>query len=79
MLNEVTMRELDKAIAEANKLKTVYPISKLNEHQKIIYDILERKENCLLGYSMMSIAVLLRFLSLTDYTETICEEWPVLA
>lgn len=42
-LNEVTMRELEEAMTEANKLMTVYPINKLNEHQKLIYDILEKK------------------------------------
>jgi Cdc6-like AAA superfamily ATPase len=43
-LNEVTMRELEEAMTEANKLMTVYPINKLNEHQKLIYDILEKKQ-----------------------------------
>ncbi len=42
-LNEVTMRELEEATTEANKLKIIYPVDKLNEHQKVIYDILERK------------------------------------
>ena len=42
-LNEVTMRELEETINETNKLKMVYPVDKLNEHQKTIYDILERK------------------------------------
>ena len=42
-LNEVTMRELE-TITETNKLKMVYPIDKLNEHQKLIYDILEKKQ-----------------------------------
>lgn len=42
-LNDVTMRELEEAITEANKLKMSYPIDKLNEHQKAIYDILEKK------------------------------------
>ena len=37
------MRELEETITETNKLKMVYPIDKLNEHQKTIYDILERK------------------------------------
>jgi Cdc6-like AAA superfamily ATPase len=43
-LNEVTMRELEETITETNKLKMVYPIDKLNEHQKLIYDILEKKQ-----------------------------------
>lgn len=42
-LNEVTMRELEETINETNKLKMVYPVDKLNEHQKAIYDILEKK------------------------------------
>ena len=42
-LNEVTMRELEETINEVNKLKRVYPFDKLNEHQKAIYDILEKK------------------------------------
>jgi orc1/cdc6 family replication initiation protein len=43
-LNVVTIKELKEAIAEANKFKMVYPIDKLNEHQKLIYDILEKKQ-----------------------------------
>lgn len=42
-LNNVAMRELEEAITEVNKLKIVYPVDKLNEHQKIIYDILGKK------------------------------------
>jgi orc1/cdc6 family replication initiation protein len=42
-LNEVTMRELEEMVKEMNKLKRVYPLDKLNEHQKAIYDILEKK------------------------------------
>jgi len=42
-LNEVTMRELEETINETNKLKMVYPVDRLNEHQKAIYDILEKK------------------------------------
>jgi len=42
-LNEVTMRELEETINEMNKLKKIYPFDKLNEHQKAIYDILEKK------------------------------------
>lgn len=42
-LNEVTIKELKEAITEANKFKMTYPIDKLNEHQKAIYDILEKK------------------------------------
>jgi cell division control protein 6 len=42
-LNEVTMREIEEAINETNKFKTIYPVDKLNEHQKAIYDILEKR------------------------------------
>ena len=41
-LNEVTIKELKEAIAESNKFKMIYPIDKLNEHQKKIYEILEK-------------------------------------
>lgn len=41
-LNEVTIEELKESIAEANKFKTIYPIDKLNAHQKTIYTILEK-------------------------------------
>jgi len=41
-LNEVTMRELEGTINEMNKLKRAYPFDKLNEHQKVIYNILEK-------------------------------------
>jgi Cdc6-like AAA superfamily ATPase len=41
-LNEVTMREIDETINEMNKLKKIYPFDKLNEHQKVIYRILEK-------------------------------------
>ncbi len=47
--DEVTIREIKEAITETNKLKTVFPINKLNEHQKIIYDILEKKRKLLSG------------------------------
>jgi cell division control protein 6 len=42
-LNEVTMRELEETINETNKMKMVFPLDRLNEHQNIIYDILEKK------------------------------------
>ena len=42
-LNEVTMRELEETINEMNKLRKLYPFDKLNEHQKAIYSILEKK------------------------------------
>lgn len=48
-LNEVTMRELEETINETNKLKMVYPVDKLNEHQKAIYDILEKKRKLASG------------------------------
>jgi orc1/cdc6 family replication initiation protein len=40
--NEVTMREIEETINEMNKLKKIYPFDKLNEHQKVIYKILEK-------------------------------------
>jgi cell division control protein 6 len=42
-LDEVTMREIEETINETNKMKMVFPVDKLNEHQKAIYDILEKK------------------------------------
>jgi cell division control protein 6 len=48
-LNEVTMRELEETINEMNKLKRIYPFDKLNEHQKIIYGILEKKRKLASG------------------------------
>lgn len=42
-LNEVTMRELQETISETNKMKMVFPVDKLNQHQKTIYHILEKK------------------------------------
>jgi cell division control protein 6 len=42
-LNKVTMRELEEAITETNKLKRIHPVDKLNDHQKAIYGILEKK------------------------------------
>lgn len=41
-LSEVTIKELKDAIAEANRFKMVYPIDKLNEHEKAIYSLLEK-------------------------------------
>jgi orc1/cdc6 family replication initiation protein len=41
--DEVTLRELEETINETNKLKMIYPVDRLNEHQKVIYDILEKK------------------------------------
>jgi cell division control protein 6 len=48
-LNEVTMRELEETINEMVKLKRVFPFDKLNEHQKAIYDILEKKRKVTSG------------------------------
>ncbi len=48
-LNEVTIKELKEAIAEANKFKMIYPIDKLNEHQKAIYEILEKNRKMTSG------------------------------
>ncbi len=42
-LKEISMNELDEAISESNRFKEMCPKDKLNEHQKIIYEILEKK------------------------------------
>jgi len=42
-LKHVTIKEIKEASREAKKLKKSYILSKLNEHQRIIYDILEKK------------------------------------
>ena len=48
-LNDVTIRELKEATTEANKFKTIYPIDRLNEHQKVIYEILGKNRKMLSG------------------------------
>jgi len=48
-LNEVSMNELKEAISEANKFMKLYPINQLNEHQKVIYEILEKKRKIYSG------------------------------
>jgi orc1/cdc6 family replication initiation protein len=42
-LSEVSINELREAISETNRLKAIYPVDKLNEHQKAIYEILKKK------------------------------------
>lgn len=42
-LKRVTIQEIKEASREAKKLKKSYILSKLNEHQLVIYDILEKK------------------------------------
>jgi len=42
-LNHVTIKEMKEASREAKKLKKSYILSKLNEHQLVIYEILEKK------------------------------------
>ena len=42
-LKHVTIEEIKQAVKEARKTKISYIFSKLNEHQKIIYEILEKK------------------------------------
>lgn len=44
-LDEVSIRELREAIAEANRFNRIYPISKLNEHQKLILKVLKKRKN----------------------------------
>jgi len=42
-LRHVTMQEIKDASREAKKLKKSYILSKLNDHQQVIYEILEKK------------------------------------
>jgi len=42
-LKHVTIEEIKQAVKEARKTKVSYIFSKLNMHQKIIYEILEKK------------------------------------
>ena len=42
-LRHVTIREIREASKEAKRLKKSYILSKLNEHQQVIYEILEKK------------------------------------
>jgi len=42
-LRKVTVNEVREALREAMKLRKSYLLSKLNEHQRIIYSILEEK------------------------------------
>ena len=46
-LKEVTIEEIKQAIKKAKKTKVAFFTSKLNEHQKVIYEILGRKKNAL--------------------------------
>jgi len=48
-LKEIGIREVEEAISEANRFKRFYPIHKLNEHQKRIYGILEKKRKMTSG------------------------------
>ncbi|MCW4009706.1 MAG: AAA family ATPase [Candidatus Bathyarchaeota archaeon] len=41
-LDEIAMNELQAAISETSKFSTMQPLNKLNSHQKILYQILER-------------------------------------
>jgi len=43
-LKRVTIEEIKQAVIEAKRLKSSYSASKLNEHQKIIYEILGKKK-----------------------------------
>jgi len=45
-LKEVTIEEIKQAIKKAKKTKVAFFTSKLNEHQKVIYEILGRKKEC---------------------------------
>ena len=48
-LRKVTIEEIKQAAKEAKRFKTSFFLSKLNEHQKIIYEILERKKRMTSG------------------------------
>jgi len=48
-LKEVTMEEIKQAISEAKKTKTSFMLSKLNEHQRITYQILAKKRTMTSG------------------------------
>jgi len=43
-LKQVTMEEIKRAINEARKTKVSFVTSKLNEHQRVIYEILEKRK-----------------------------------
>jgi orc1/cdc6 family replication initiation protein len=43
-LEKVTIEEIKQAIKEARKTKVSFIVSKLNEHQRVIYEILARKK-----------------------------------
>lgn len=49
-LQQVTIQEIREASKEAKKLKKSYILSKLNEHQRVIYEILEKKMKMASGY-----------------------------
>lgn len=42
-LDEISINELRDAISETSKFAAIYPSNRLNSHQKIIYEILEKK------------------------------------
>ncbi|MEM2098310.1 MAG: hypothetical protein QXU99_00980 [Candidatus Bathyarchaeia archaeon] len=50
------MKELKEAIAESNKFRMIYPIDKLNEHQKVIYEILEKKQENAVWFSLQRVS-----------------------
>ncbi len=42
-LNEISMKELRDAIDDTNRFTAMHPLNRLNQHQKVLYDILEKK------------------------------------
>lgn len=48
-LSKVTVDEVREAAREARRLKKSYLLSKLNEHQRIIYEILEKRRSMFSG------------------------------
>lgn len=48
-LSKITVNEIREAAREARKLNKSYLLSKPNEHQRIIYEILEKERSILSG------------------------------
>jgi Cdc6-like AAA superfamily ATPase len=69
-LKEVTIEEIKQAIKESKKTKVAFFTSKLNEHQKVIYEILGRKKEWLQACFIGNIARLLLIQLLTGPTGT---------
>jgi orc1/cdc6 family replication initiation protein len=42
-LNEISMKELREAIDDTSRFMIMHPLNRLNQHQKVLYEILEKK------------------------------------